>query len=613
MYSRGAMKKKAKRALKRHYLLFVAVCLIAGFLGSRYANTTGQVNVKVSESKEKNVVENGKTTVVTGFAYTLNGRSLRELKERLFERAEKWLADAGLDKTKVLGRSRGVLAAIVNMTSSGTILMTITSAAASLAAAGNPLLLFLIAAGFLAVLFVWFCLSNTYTAVAARIFMEGRVYEEVPAGRFLFFLRVKKWLNVSLVMLRATVYQVLWWMTFVGGFIKTYSYRMVPYITAENPSLSSKEAITLSRRMMNGHKWECFKLDLSFIGWHILNGITMGISGKLFSNPYRETVYCEYYAYLRALAKQSAIRGTEFLNDRYLFETASQEERTRVYGQEIKQLSELPRQDKKAGGILGFLADVFGVALVHNKQEQEYEAYIEKSAALRSLQSETSGKSYPTRLCPLKEEEKRKKLRNLCYERHYSVWSVIMLYFIFSFIGWVWEVSLHLIPDGEFVNRGVLHGPWLPIYGTGGVLILILLNKFRKKPMLQFMLTVVLCGCVEYYTAWYLETTHGGQKWWDYSGYFLNLHGRICAEGLLVFGLGGVAIVYLVAPLLDNLLRRISRKILIPLCAVLLVLYCADQRYSSVHPNTGKGITDYAYDMPAGRTPAGMREGRETL
>ena len=46
------------------------------------------------------------------------------------------------------------------------------------------------------------------------------------------------------------------------------------------------------------------------------------------------------------------------------------------------------------------------------------------------------------------------------------------------------------------------------------------------------------------------------KKWWDYTGYFLNLHGRICAEGLLVFGVGGMAFVYVIAPLIDNWVKE---------------------------------------------------------
>ena len=91
----------------------------------------------------------------------------------------------------------------------------------------------------------------------------------------------------------------------------------------------------------------------------------------------------------------------------------------------------------------------------------------------------------------------------------------------------------------------------------------------------------------------YLEYVHGGTRWWDYTGYFLNLHGRICAEGLLVFGIGGMAIVYVLAPFLDGLLRRLPSGLLIGVGILLLCLFAADQVYSSGHPNEGKGITDY--------------------
>ena len=173
---------------------------------------------------------------------------------------------------------------------------------------------------------------------------------------------------------------------------------------------------------------------------------------------------------------------------------------------------------------------------------------------------------------------------------------MILIFFIFSIIGWLWEVSLHLIEDGTFVNRGVMHGPWLPIYGCGGVLVLVVLNKFREKPLLEFISIIILCGIVEYFTSFYLELTHNGVKWWDYSGYFLNLNGRICAEGLLVFGLGGIAAVYFLSPLLDNLIRKINSKILIPLVTSLVIVFTIDQIYSSKNPNIGTGITDYKID-----------------
>ena len=61
-----------------------------------------------------------------------------------------------------------------------------------------------------------------------------------------------------------------------------------------------------------------------------------------------------------------------------------------------------------------------------------------------------------------------------------------------------------------------------------------------------------------------------------------------------MFGIGGMAIVYFLAPLLDNQIRKIKLKILVPICLVLLAIFAVDQVYSKKHPNTGEGITDYA-------------------
>ena len=234
-----------------------------------------------------------------------------------------------------------------------------------------------------------------------------------------------------------------------------------------------------------------------------------------------------------------------------------------------------------------------GILPKSSRKERDYEESQARLLRIQVLKNAEEKKIYPGRLFPIAEEEKRKWIEIIHYLRHYTIWSLILLFFVFSFVGWAWEVSLHLITDGSFVNRGVLHGPWLPIYGSGGILILTLLNRARRKPVLEFFLIIVLCGAVEYSTSCLLEVLHDGKKWWDYSGYFLNLNGRICAEGLFVFGLGGMAFVYLAAPVLDNWIRKIRMSILIPVCLILIALFAGDTVYSSRFPNTGKGITDY--------------------
>ncbi len=181
--------------------------------------------------------------------------------------------------------------------------------------------------------------------------------------------------------------------------------------------------------------------------------------------------------------------------------------------------------------------------------------------------------------------------RNVRESRHYSVWSLVMIFFFMSLSGWLWEVCLHLITDGSLVNRGFLHGPWLPIYGSGSLLILVLLSRMREKPLLEFFSIMILCGCLEFGISWVLELVYDGTKWWDYSDCFLNLNGRIYVKGILFFGVGGMLFVYFLAPFLDNLFQRIPKKVLVSVCLILIFIFCLDLVYSGKNPNIGEGIT----------------------
>lgn len=598
MLTRKEMKQKARQSLRKHYLMFVTVCVAAAILGTEFSGSLDGIKI---ESREERSPE----TAVTGIvgrqpnlsdvvldALQGNEEESRELSEELKEQAVQNTKEGR--GSAALGRSRGVLAGFVNSVTSGSILVTLIAAVNSMVgSAGITVFLFIVLSLLLA-LGAWVFLFNMYTVVSRRIFLEGRVYEKLTIQRFAFLLRVKRWTKVSLTMALASLYQMLWALTIVGGIIKRYSYFLVPYIAAENPDISPKKAVNLSRKMMHGHKWECFVFELTYWGWDILGSLTFGLTAIFYSNPYKTAAFSEFYVQMRDWAKEKKIEGCELLNDRYLFEKADGDVIFEAYGDSLASVWEEEEQEpEKLRGVAGFLANVLGITVINRQDERAYEEYRNGQSKYQMIKAAVEGVVYPERLFPIPEAGKRQKLETLRYMRRYSVWSVILLFFAFSFMGWVWEVSLHLITDGVFVNRGVLHGPWLPIYGTGGVMILAVLNKFREKPLVEFLLTIVLCGCVEYFTSWFLEITHNGEKWRDYSGYFLNLNGRICAEGLLVFGLGGMAIVYVAAPLLDDLIRKIPYKILIPVCITLLAVFGADEVYSNRHPNTGKGITDY--------------------
>ena len=172
----------------------------------------------------------------------------------------------------------------------------------------------------------------------------------------------------------------------------------------------------------------------------------------------------------------------------------------------------------------------------------------------------------------------------------YKILNYIFLFFAFAVIGYIWETCLKLVQTGNLVNSGTLFGPWLPIYGMGGIAVLILLNRYKEKPIIIFILSLIVCTIIEYSCSCYLEYTKG-IRWWYYSNYFININGRVCLEASIIFGLAGCAVMYIGKPVFTNIFNKIPKKIQILICISLIILFTIDTIYSSFHPNTGEGIT----------------------
>ena len=173
---------------------------------------------------------------------------------------------------------------------------------------------------------------------------------------------------------------------------------------------------------------------------------------------------------------------------------------------------------------------------------------------------------------------------------HYSLDNLILMFFIFSGIGWVWEVIYIGFTEGVIANRGMFHGPWLPIYGVGGCLILLLLGRFKQHPFIVFLLATLLCGSMEYLTAVAVEFFFRC-RWWDYSTKFMNLHGRVCLEGLLLFGISGTGAVCKGGPALQAAIMRIDPRVRSFLRVFLSVSFVCDLILSFIFPNMGVGVT----------------------
>ena len=142
----------------------------------------------------------------------------------------------------------------------------------------------------------------------------------------------------------------------------------------------------------------------------------------------------------------------------------------------------------------------------------------------------------------------------------------LLFYFIcFCIVGWIYEVVLFLIDDHIFVNRGFFFGPWLPVYGFGGLIIYFLFNKLKKKPIkiwklnirpvLIYIYIVLSSTLVELIATYVMDLMKiDWRELWDYSGRILNFQGRIALKTSLKFGIVGIIGVYLIIPLIEKFL-----------------------------------------------------------
>ncbi len=155
---------------------------------------------------------------------------------------------------------------------------------------------------------------------------------------------------------------------------------------------------------------------------------------------------------------------------------------------------------------------------------------------------------------------------------------LILMFFFYSFLGWCMEVVLKYIQLHRFVNRGFYTGPVCPIYGSGAVLITLVvqwLSPLESAVGTTFAISFLLCGALEYFTSLVMEKRFHA-RWWDYSQKPMNLHGRVWIGNLVLFGLGGVAVVHLMNPVLLASLAGFSVVAQEIAAGILVALFAAD-------------------------------------
>ncbi len=140
-----------------------------------------------------------------------------------------------------------------------------------------------------------------------------------------------------------------------------------------------------------------------------------------------------------------------------------------------------------------------------------------------------------------------------------SFYQLAWYFFVYSTLGWLWEVAFEAVKEKRFINRGFLLGPWCPIYGLGMVLVLWLTLPFRENWWLFFLISATIVSVVEYFTSLVLEKVFH-HRWWDYSQAKFNLDGRIALPVALAWGAMITLTVKLIQPQIDKLIMIIPTK-----------------------------------------------------
>lgn len=152
---------------------------------------------------------------------------------------------------------------------------------------------------------------------------------------------------------------------------------------------------------------------------------------------------------------------------------------------------------------------------------------------------------------------------------------IALMFYIYGFLGWCMEVAYCGVNSGKFTNRGFLNGPICPIYGTGGMIVILSLLPIKEHTVLLYVMSVIITSALELITGLILEKLYR-IRWWDYSDVPFNFKGFICLKFSLVWGLVCMAVMYGVNPVIQGIVVRLHTSIKIILVSGFTAIFISD-------------------------------------
>ncbi len=164
---------------------------------------------------------------------------------------------------------------------------------------------------------------------------------------------------------------------------------------------------------------------------------------------------------------------------------------------------------------------------------------------------------------------------------------ICLLIVISGMIGWVYEYFFYYMNSGfkQFYMRGANFLPWINIYAYGAFLIIAMTYRKRENPLQVFLLSMLVTGILEYFSGYILYGKLGWTKCWDYNQEILNfgnIGGYVCLRSVLVFGLSGLALMYLILPVLSKLVRSKYINIIFIISIIICSIFILDEIYNLV-------------------------------
>lgn len=163
---------------------------------------------------------------------------------------------------------------------------------------------------------------------------------------------------------------------------------------------------------------------------------------------------------------------------------------------------------------------------------------------------------------------------------HYSLLQWMLFFYIYCFFSWIIESTYVSVCTGNWVNRGFMRGPVIPIYGTGAIIILFAVIPFRTSPILVFIIGTIAASVLEFVTGFVMERIYK-VRYWDYSDKPFNLCGYICLFNSLCWGVLSILLIYLVHSWVEKGVLFLNDMVLLSIDSGISSLFIVDLFNSS--------------------------------